>query len=211
MFPSCLDDDDNDYYVTCPYTFPNALVTVKGGTDSCFLQLDDSTTLWPVNITASPYGEKEVRALVGFSDAGGLDIHQVYVHWMDSILTKKTVPDAALKNDSLYGKSPVDIVNDWMTVSEDGYLTLHFSAMYGNLGIVHKVNLLTGGNPENPYEVEFRHDACGDSEKTRSDGLVAFYLGALPDTEGRTVKLTLVWQSFQGRKTAEFNYRTRKR
>jgi len=130
---------------------------------------------------------------------------------MDSILTKKTVPDSALVNDSLYGNDPVDIVDDWVTVAEDGYLTLRFSTLWGNRGIAHKVNLLTGGNPDNPYEVEFRHDACGDAGSWRSDALVAFDLGKLPDTGGRTVKLTLVWQSFRGRRTAEFDYCTRKK
>ena len=59
IFQSCLDDDDNDYY---RYALPNALVTVKPVADnSFFMQLDDSTTLLPVNMKNSPYGEKEVR------------------------------------------------------------------------------------------------------------------------------------------------------
>lgn len=65
-FQSCLDDDD-DY----PYSkvLPNALVTVKPVDDgSYFLQLDDSTTLLPVNMTSSPFGQKEVRALVNFDE-----------------------------------------------------------------------------------------------------------------------------------------------
>ena len=37
LFQSCSDDDD-EVYVWYPYLSPNALVTVKGGTDSCFLQ-----------------------------------------------------------------------------------------------------------------------------------------------------------------------------
>ena len=165
-------------------------MTVKGGTDSCFLQFDDETTLWPVNLSSSPFGEKEVRALVHFTDVDGekhFCTRAVYVNWMVSILTKKTVPDSALVNDSLYGNDPVDIVDDWVTVAEDGYLTLRFSTLWGYRGIAHKVNLLTGGNPENPYEVEFRHDACGDAGSWRSDALVAFDLGKLPDTGGRTV------------------------
>ena len=67
LFQSCS-DDDGEVYVWYPYFSPNALVTVKGGTDSCFLQLDDETTLWPVNLSSSPFGEKEVRALVHFTD-----------------------------------------------------------------------------------------------------------------------------------------------
>jgi len=35
-------------------------------------------------------------------------------------------------------------------------------------------------------------------------------LDSLPDTEGKTVKLKLKWKSFNGEKTAEFDYCTRK-
>ncbi len=63
---------------------------------------------------------------------------------------------------------------------------------------------------ENPYEVEFRHNAFGDVYGEPADGLVAFNLDSLPDTEGKTVKLKLKWKSFNGEKTAEFDYCTRK-
>lgn len=35
---------------------------------------------------------------------------------------------------------------------------------------------------ENPYEVEFRHNAFGDVYGEPADGLVAFNLDSLPDT-----------------------------
>ena len=116
LFQSCSDDDD-EVYVWYPYLSPNALVTVKGGTDSCFLQLDDETTLWPVNLSSSPFGEKEVRSLVYFTDVDGekhFCTRAVYVNWMDSILTKKTVPDSALVNDSLYGNDVLHTARDFI-------------------------------------------------------------------------------------------------
>ena len=42
------------------------------------------------------------------------------------------------------------------------------------------------------------------------DGLVAFKLDSLPDTEGKTVKLKLKWNSYSGEKSAEFDYCSRK-
>ena len=63
---SCLDDDDENYY---NINYPNALVTVKSdANDSFFLQLDDSTTLLPVNLASSPFGDKEVRALANIEE-----------------------------------------------------------------------------------------------------------------------------------------------
>ncbi|MFV0581530.1 MAG: NigD-like protein [Parabacteroides gordonii] len=209
-FQSCLDDDDYNY----GYLTPNALVTVKPVSDnSFFLQLDDTTTLLPVNIASSPYGNKEVRALVncrevnepaeGYSKA-------VYVNWIDSILTKQIAPDLGVENDSVYGTDPVDMIRDWVTIAEDGYLTLRFRTNWGDRNKAHFVNLLASQDPANPYEVEFRHNAYGDVYGVEGDGLVAFNLGSLPDTEGKTVKLKLKWKSPVGDKSVEFDYCTRK-
>lgn len=207
---SCLDDDDNNYYVNVP----NALVTVKTDTDqTVFLQLDDETTLLPVNMATSPFGDKEVRALVNYQDveeAGGKYSKAVQVNWIDSILTKPIASDLGEENDAVYGTDPVEIVNDWVTIAEDGYLTLRFRTRWGNNGQPHYVNLLQTNNPDNQYEVEFRHNAYGDTEGMEGDALVAFKLDDLPDTNGETVKLTLKWNSFSGEKSTEFDYCTRK-
>ena len=58
--------------------------------------------------------------------------------------------------------------------------------------------------------MEFCHNAFGDTNGRMGDGLVAFKLDGLPDTQGKTVKLTLKWNSFSGEKSAEFDYCTRK-
>lgn len=207
---SCQDDDDNRYYVRVP----NALVTAKTDADETFfLQLDEETTLLPVNMASSPYDGKEVRALVNYEEvdqASGKYTKAVQINWIDSILTKPIAPDLGEENDKVYGTDPVEIVNDWVTIAEDGYLTLRFRTLWGGYDERHFVNLLLSQNPENPYEVEFRHNAYGDVYGEPGDGLVAFKLDELPDTEGKTVKLKLKWKSFSGDKSAEFDYCTRK-
>ena len=59
---SCSDDNDNAY-VYFPSSRANALVTVKpqGDDKTVVLQLDDKTTLTPLNMKQSPFGSKEVR------------------------------------------------------------------------------------------------------------------------------------------------------
>ena len=53
-FQSCLDDDDS----SVDKSYPNALVTVKQDNDkSLFLQLDDKTKLFPVNMKSSKTNE----------------------------------------------------------------------------------------------------------------------------------------------------------
>mgnify|MGYP000813506886 FL=1 len=101
-------------------------------------------------------------------------------------------------------------IRDRVNIAEDGYLTLRFRTRWGNDGVVHFVNLLTGVNPEDPYEVEFKHNAYGDVNGMSGDALVAFRLNSLPDTEGKTVKLTLKYKSFSGEKSIQFDYCSRK-
>lgn len=131
---SCLDDDDNNCY---RYSLPNALVTVKHASDNLlFLQLDDSTTLLPCNVKTSPFGEKEVRALVNYTpvdEPSGEFDQAIHINWIDSILTKPIAPDLGEENDKVYGTDPVEIVNDWVTIAEDGYLTLRFRTLWEDM------------------------------------------------------------------------------
>ena len=199
---------ENDDYREPTY---NGLVTIRyTESDVLYFQLDDVRTLYPVNIGNSKLWKDGQRALINFQvvdedDKGFTDA--VYVNWIERVLTKSMVESKGVENDSLYGKDPVEIVRDWVTVVEDGYLTLRFRT-YWSGGVTHTVNLLAGVNPDNPYEVEFRHNANGDLNYYVEDGLVSFDLSKLPDTEGRTVKLTLKWMSFSGPKSVEFDYCT---
>ena len=209
-FNACSDDDDKVVY----WNMPNALVTVKSDGDACYFQLDDKTTLKPGNINKKLYDGKEVRALVSYSLTDQKDEKYgsvVNVNWIDSILTKKPVPCLATEkeNDEKYGHDAVDIVRDWVTVAEDGYLTLRFRALWGGVK-AHSINLLTGVNPQNPYEVELRHNTNGDPQLRWGDNMVAFNLNdVLPDTNGKTVKLTVKWKSTTGDKSVDFDYCSR--
>ena len=209
---SCGNNDDNAYYLY-RYAAANALVTVKPvGTDSCYFQLDDNTTLNPVNIKGAIFDGKEVRALTNYSymDSHTGNSRDVYVNWIDSIRTKSTVPTLGSLNDETYGSDPIEIVNDWVTIAEDGYLTLRFRTLSNRSGHVHYVNLVTGVDENDPYTVELRHDAKGDVTGIETDGIIAFNLGALPDTDGEIVKLTLKWKSYSGDKSTTFDYCTRR-
>lgn len=206
---SC-DDDDNGCYEKI---YPNAIVTVKTAADNTtYLQLDDNTTLYPENITKNPYGGKEVRALVNFTErkdnASGYT-KTVYVNWMDSVLTKPVVPTAGDDNDGKYGNDPVEILKGFPTVCEDGYLTLAIGTVWGATPTSHLINLVSGVNPDDPYEVELRQDAFGDTKGKYAYVTVAFSLKSLPDTNGKTVKLRVKYRSFSGDKVAEFDYKTR--
>ncbi len=205
-FTSCLDDNKDEVSIR-----PTALVTVKPTADSFILQLDDSTRLEPANMTKSPYGDKEVRALVNYDiKEKKTGMQKVHINWMDSIRTKMTVPSLGDKNNATYGNDPVEIVNDWVTVAEDGYLTLRVRTRWGYPGKVHYLNLLTGIDPKNPYELELRHDAKGDTYGNWGDALIAFNLReVLKDAASDKVKFTLRWNSFSGSKKIEFDMKSK--
>ena len=182
---SCNDDDDDYYYY--PNYLPNALVTVRPAADGSFtMQLDDSTTLTPANMQQSPFGNKEVRALVNCYKANSTtnDDNRVNIVWIDSIRTKLPVVTTGNDDDKTYGNDPIEIVRDWVTVAEDGYLTLRFRTRWGNSGRVHYINLVTGTNPDDPFDLVKR-------------------------VHGDKVKLTLRWMSYSGEKSTTFDLRLR--
>jgi len=214
---SCLDDDNDSYN----NNVANALVTVVPSTEGThpWIVLDDSTVAYPVNLSTPPFGNKEVRALINYQMADGQTVvdgkyahcPSIYVNWVDSILTKNMAKNfgTVAKNDSAYGKDPVEIVNDWVTIAEDGYLTLRFRTRFSS-SVKHLVNVVKDPGAKSSYALRFCHNAMGDSYGQIGDGIAAFKLPDLLDTGGKYVVLTLSWYSYSGEKTASFKYCSRK-
>ena len=207
LFQSCEKDDENFLQVS----YPTAIVTVCPDAAGGFtMQLDNETTLYPSNVKRSPYGSKEVRALVNDTvDDSRPDGNGVYVNWLDSIRTKLPVVSIPGDNSQTFGNDPLEIIDDWVTVAEDGYLTLRFRTLWGNTNVPHHINLVTGINPDDPFEFELRHDATGDTYGRYSDALLAFNLNGLPRKDDKPVKVILHWNSFSGEKSAEFDLQLR--
>lgn len=209
--PACSDDDD-DYPVE-RYR-PTALVTVCPDNDGTFvMQLDNSTRLVASNLNESPFGDKEVRALVNYTESSMNTetdrIRTVQVNWIDSIRTKLPVETAGEENDRIYGNDPIEIVRDWVTVAEDGYLTLRIRTLWDGTVNRHNINLLTGTNPDNPYELELRHDDNGNPGYYWGDALIAFNLNQLSWDTDESHTITLRWNSFTGERTTEFEIEMR--
>lgn len=215
ILSSCSDNDD-----TLDFASPTALVTVCPNDDgSWVMQLDDVTTLLPTNMPTSPFDDKEVRALVNYTEAilytttknSGSEKTKidVQVNWIDSIRTKLPVTVTGDNDTQIFGNDPIEIINDWVTVAEDGYLTLRVRTNWSDPHSIHAINLLTGINPDDPFEMELRHDAKGDLYGQPGDALVAFNLNGLRRTDGDKVRLKIKWRSFTGEKKAEFDLQMR--
>lgn len=200
--------------------YPNYILTCKTDDAGTFyLQLDDKTTALPLNVKKPLFGGKEVRALANITDKGkgtkengGENFDRVVeINTIDSILTKKTVPTlgSVAEDEKKYGRDHVAIIDLWATGVEDGYLNLCFDAAWGRYGRVHYINLVTGTDPEDPYTLVLRHNANGDDYMSGSyvaRSLVAFSLRELPDTQGKTVDLTLKYDTRDGQKSVKYKY-----
>ena len=209
MLPSCINDDDSSELLR-----PTALVTVCPNADGSFImQLDDETLLVPTNLKSSPFGAKEVRALVNYTETNvspqDKKLRNVEVNWLDSIRTKLPVETLGEQDAVRFGNDPVEIVQDWVTVAEDGYLTLRIRALWSSPHATHILNLVTGTNPKDPYELELRHDAKGDKNGRWGDALIAFNLNKLHGADAGKAKIKLKWKSFTGDKSAEFEIKMR--
>lgn len=201
---------DNDGYLL---PNPNGIVTIKT-TDSgnSYFQLDEKTTLDPVN-WKNPY-KREVRAFLKYSEEpgdAGVFSKKVKVEWVDSVRTK----DAVLYDEEFAAKKNVGLTlyKDWFVRCEDGYLTLHFAAWFGNgRNIPHTIELAV--NPET-RDLYLRHDDNGDSTgpMTPGEGVVAFKLDELLKDVKDGDKLILHWKDLGGvdgvLKTSEVTYSPR--
>ncbi len=201
---SCdLDDDDDTVMLR-----PTALVTVyPDDTDGFMMQLDDSTSIVPTNMKASPFGQKQVRALVNYTvdpTTYGSKSNTVHVNWIDSIRTKYPVTTQGADDDEVFGTDPIEIVKDWVSVAEDGFITLRIRTLWGGKA-THMVNLVSGVNAENTYEFDLRHNAKGDTTGELGDAIIAFNLNALWADHPKEVKVKLNWTSFSGEKSTEFD------
>jgi len=183
----------------------NGLVTVKTlESGTVYFQLDEKTTLQPVS-WSNVFG-KEVRALLDYSELSQeseLFTKVVKVNHIDSIRTKKAVSLMFRNTDETLGDQPIELIDDWMNVCEDGYMNVHFAYQCGDDLVKHELNL--GIHPDKPYDLYLWLDRKNDSGTLWKDDLVAFDItGFIPCEEGEVVSLTLHWNSHDGAKTLKF-------
>ena len=190
--PSSGDADQPDF---------TAIVTVKqepGG--SPFFQLDPETCLFPTNYQEPFTGER--RLICGLS-VWPKD-NRCWIHWMDFLQEGAVQAAPAGEGDG------ADVLEDWMTSVEDGYLTVHYETYWGDGSVPHTLLLVTGENPEDPYQVRLVHLRNGDAAQSPADALIYFNLETLPSTGGGYLPLTLIWKTGAGQTASKsFLFRSR--
>jgi len=185
-----------------------AILTIKKTpTDTVYFQLDDSTTIYAVNFQDGfTRMEKVFCDITVTNKSVGRFKYEGYINWLEPIDEGQVTADA-----SVTGNLGLDIIDDWMTGAEDGYLTLHYNTWWGSSQVLHKMCVITGTNPEDPYELVLLQDACGDKKDEEGDALVCFDINSLPDTGDEYKELTLKWTSSGGTAAEKkFKFKTRK-
>jgi hypothetical protein len=185
-----------------------AILTIKKTpTDTVYFQLDDSTTIYAAN-----YQEYYTRMEKVFCDISVTNIPKGsfkyigYINWLEPVDMGQVLSYASVDDDL-----GLDIIDDWMTGAEDGYLTIHYNTWWGTSAVQHKMYVITGSNPGDPYELVLRQDACGDKKEEMGEALICFDINSLPDTGDEYKELTLKWTSSGGTAAEKkFKFKTRK-
>lgn len=209
-----LSSCDKEEHMVKPVHSVTALVTYQDYDSGVLMQLNDSTTLIPSNLKPGLYDNKTVRALVRYlkesSDIVGEE-NSVRVSAIDTIRTKQASEDMGELNDSFYGRDKLEIVKDWVTIGEDGYLTLKVRIHRSDRCAIHSVYLVKKGEKDGKYVFELRHDADGDVYGRETDGLIAFDLNELAPADRSPVTLHLTWDGFHEVRSADFKLTFRKK
>lgn len=183
-----------------------AIVTVKQSPQNeVYFQLNDSTTMFPRNYLQSfTRMERAICAIKAWVMPSGVYNYTCDVGWIESI------EEGNISSHALSAADPIDILDDWMTSVEDGYLTVHYDVWWGSEPVAHNFSIVTGMNPEDPYELLLVHSANGDAMDRKADGLVCFDINSLPSTEGQYKILTLKWDNLGGSASEKkFKFKTR--
>ncbi|MCD7937165.1 MAG: NigD-like protein [Tannerellaceae bacterium] len=203
---SCQNDDSNALGWDDVYT-----VTVVPDTNGSFhLVSDKGKTLEPAQkINFNPKEEKQrAIAILTFSEKQS-DVydHVVNIHSLDTFLTKPIAADLGDENIKVYGNDPVTIDSYWIG---DGYLNIWFGTYWG--GKTHFINLVQTDEENNPYELDFRHNANDDVPVQFEYSIVAFDLSSLPDTNGKEVDLKINVRLYNnGQTTLKLKYNSNKK
>lgn len=172
-----------------------------------YLQVNDSTRLYPENMQDEFAGVCRMFGLIRVSGSQFMDYgYRTVVDWSEPIDEGKMQAGFPASGSG----DTIDVLDDWMTSVEDGYLTVHYSTFWGTDPVGHSFSLVRVGDPGNPYRLRLVHYRNGDAAEVEGDGLICFDLRDLPETGGEYVDLVLTWLNGE-EKDAERIFRFRSR
>lgn len=183
----------------------DAIVTVKkSAKGNVYFQVDSTTCVFPLGCYEETFtGIKRLAChLIVFDIVEVEDFLDARITWYENIEKGELEkPEETQQNCGL------DMLEDWLTSVEDGFLTLHYSAWWGDSTQPHRITLARG---DHPFELFIKHYNNGDEALREADALIYFDLNdILPQTTGN--ELTLKWITCDGtlaQKTFRYSSRT---
>ena len=173
----------------------DAIVTVKQADEKVYFQVDSVTRVYPAAGYYDSYkGPKRIACSLKVFD------YQIYKDWWYTRVSwyENLDQGTLIRNPFASGINyrSFDVLDDWMTTMEDGFLTLHYSALWGSAKTPHGMSLVYG---DDPWHWNLVHFTVGDDEaQTKVDALIYFDLNdAIPKTEGAAV--TINWTALDGK------------
>ena len=106
---------------------------------------------------------------------------------------------------------PIEIIEDWLTIGEDGYLNLRFSIQRSNPSVAHGIALVKISAGSGDYVFELRHNANGDGYGNFYDGVVAFDLNEFRPSDGSPINVKIKWKGYERQKEDFIKVTFRKR
>ena len=208
MLASCMAMDSREMPdPSAPYTV-DAVVTVKQDADrTVFFKLTDDQRLFPGNDYPFTRQQRAWGSLTIYAEEIPLYGYKVGVNWLEPLdegLFVKSAPSVQ----TAAGIDPV--IGSWVTSVQDGYLTLMYTAWWGETAGHHDFYLYSA-DASDPYNLTLVHDSHADASDSYNEAIICFDINTLPPTGDEYKPLTLNWISTQGKaEAAQFEFRSRK-
>ena len=191
-----------------------AVATLRSRDGVRFLQLDPKSVGYVVNADAVEDVADGTRLFVQYKaywsdNRPGFCTESVWVDWATPLEVGNVSSIKYEASSELMVSDPMDIVLDWISSLEDGFLTLHYTILASGRQ-KHWFGLYQSAL--DPTHFYLRHDAQGDTAGSLTDGIVCFPVeNLLPDTGEKTVTLSLTYLNLKNTpSTLTVDYRTQK-
>lgn len=186
------------------YTYPDgfqtgktytAIATLKRAPDGVvYLQVNENLKIVAEHPGLDPLWEQAGGPARVYCQFHLIEKHAVKYYWAEMEWYEFVAMwDGTMVEDG--GDDGLDIMDDWMTSLEDGFLTIHYSAWWGRGNIKHFIFLQRIG----PYTFQLIHEANGDERIEKTDALYCLnldYIADLFDEEHNTI--TIKWTTCAG-------------
>lgn len=191
----------------------NTFATLLSHGQDRFLRVDGQYDWLIVNPAAAAAFPDDTRVLATLEESSESTFDKTLYSSAVSVILMEAVETAytaardsgTTAPDNAYFGTPLQIIFDWITTAEAGYLTLHYRILQSG-AVKHRFELRPYGTD---YDYALFHDSQEDAGEDPGEGVVCFRLSPEPQAaEGETTRIRLHYLDFSGKvKTLVLVYR----